>query len=213
MAGALAYAAYVDYFGMRRPPRGIDKYIPRQTVLMLKRMLPDTWWCRCLWIAATYIVAANLLPNALLILVNCAGYLPYSDRPGPGWQLPHLPTLGEMRFFVGFAFLLLPATAIYGLIFAAAGFALGFCLLPRWGLLVRRRIRGRRMRSTLGFVHISRISPQNESCSADRLQDSGAGRNVRRKHVLASKASSAMMQAYIFRGLTAATSDRRSPEQ
>jgi hypothetical protein len=103
---------------------------------MLKRMLSNTWWCRCLWIVLTYVVAADLLPNALLILVNSAGYLPYSDRPGPGWQLPHLPTGEEMRFFVGFAFLLLPVTTIYGLIFAVAGLALGFCLLPRWGLRV-----------------------------------------------------------------------------
>ncbi len=103
---------------------------------MLKRMLPNTWWCRCLWIVATYVVAADLLPNALLILVNSAGYLPYSDRPGPGWQVPHLPTGEEARFFVGFAVLLLPVTAIYGLIFAVAGLALGFCLLPRWGLRV-----------------------------------------------------------------------------
>lgn len=101
---------------------------------MLKRMLPDSWWSRCLWIVTTYVIAADFLPNLLLVLVNSAGYLPYSDRPGPGWQMPHLPTGDELRFFIGFSYLLLKATALYGLIFAAAGLVLGFCLLPRWAL-------------------------------------------------------------------------------
>ena len=103
---------------------------------MLKRMLPNTWWSRILWIVPTYVIAADLLPNSLLVLVNSAGYLPYSDRPGPGWQRPHLPTGDELRFFVGFASLLLKGTAFYGVLFAAAGLVLGFCLLPRWGLRV-----------------------------------------------------------------------------
>jgi hypothetical protein len=99
-------------------------------------MLPTTWWSRGLWIVATYVIAADLLPNSLLVLVNSAGYLPYSDRPGPGWQTPHLPTGAELQFFVGFGSLLLKGTVFYGLIFAAAGWVLGFCLLPRWGIRV-----------------------------------------------------------------------------
>ena len=103
---------------------------------MLKRMLPNAWWSRSLCIVATYVFAADLVPSLLLLLVNSAGYLPYSDRPGPGWQTPHLPTGQELRLFLGFAALLLEATALYGLIFAAAGWALGFCRLPRWVLRV-----------------------------------------------------------------------------
>lgn len=99
-------------------------------------MLPGTWWSRGLWIVATYVIAADLLPNSLLVLVNSAGYLPYSDRPGPGWQMPHLPTGQELQFFIGFASILLPVTVVYGLVFAAAGWVLGFCSLPRWGLRV-----------------------------------------------------------------------------
>lgn len=103
---------------------------------MLKRMLPNSWWFCCLWIVATYVLAADLLPNFLLVLVNSAGYLPYSDRPGPGWHTPHLSTGAELQFFVGFASLLLKGTAFYGVIFAAVGLVLGFCLLPRWALRV-----------------------------------------------------------------------------
>jgi hypothetical protein len=103
---------------------------------MARKMLPNSWWSRGLCIVATYIIAADLLPNLLLVLVNSAGYLPYSDRPGPGWQTPHLPTSEELHFFFGFAFLLLKVTAVYGLVFAVAGWVLGFCLLPRWVLRV-----------------------------------------------------------------------------
>jgi hypothetical protein len=101
---------------------------------MLKRMLPTAWWSRTISIALTYIIAADFLPNLLLVLINCSGYLPYSDRPGPGWQTPHFPTGEELGFFVGFAGLLLPGTAILGAAFSAAGLILGFCGLPRWAL-------------------------------------------------------------------------------
>jgi hypothetical protein len=102
----------------------------------VKRMLPSVWWACGLWIVVTYVIAADLLPNGILVLVNSIGYLPYSDRPGPGWQTPHLPTGGELHFFAGFASLLLWGTTFYGLIFAAVGLVLGFCALPRWGLRV-----------------------------------------------------------------------------
>ncbi len=83
-------------------------------------MQPKSWWSRSLWIAATYVIAANFLPNLLLVLINSVGYLPYSDRPGPGWQTPHLPSGQELGFFAGLAVLLLPATGIIGMVFAAA---------------------------------------------------------------------------------------------
>lgn len=103
---------------------------------MLKRIQPTRWWSRTLWIAATYIIAADFLPNLLLVLINSAGYLPYSDRPGPGWQTPHFPAGQELGFFAGFAVLLLPATAITGMAFAATGCIFGYCRLPRWVLRV-----------------------------------------------------------------------------
>ena len=99
-------------------------------------MLPAAWWSRCLWIVTSYVVAADLLPSLLLGVIDSIGYLPYSDRPGPGWQMPHLPTGQELQFFAGFAFLLLNGTAFYGLIFSVAGLILGLCSLPRWALRV-----------------------------------------------------------------------------
>ncbi len=38
-----------------------------------------------------------------MILAGIVGYLPYSDRPGPGWYGPHLPSWSEVSFYLGFA--------------------------------------------------------------------------------------------------------------
>ncbi len=100
---------------------------------MLNRTQLSALWVRLPLIVVTYIIAADFLPNALLVVVESIGYLPYSDRPGPGWKMPHLPTGQEVEFFASFALLLLRATALYGLIFSIAGLILGLCSLPRWG--------------------------------------------------------------------------------
>jgi hypothetical protein len=98
--------------------------------------VPKNWWSRALWIATTYVIAAGLLPDVLLVLVNSVGYLPFSDRPGPGWQSPHFPSSQELQFFAGFAVLLWKGTVFYGLTLAAVGIVLGFCALPKWAIRV-----------------------------------------------------------------------------
>jgi hypothetical protein len=98
----------------------------------LSGILPKRWWSRFLWIFAAYILVADFLPTLVMLVVNCSGYLPYSDRPGPGWQSPHLPSKDELLFFWGFAVLLLRPTAIYALALAAAGWVCGLCSFPRW---------------------------------------------------------------------------------
>ena len=95
-------------------------------------MLPKRWWSSFLWIVVSYIVFADILPNLLLLLINCSGYLPYSDRPGPGWQPPHLPSKDELSFFFGFAYSLIVPTAIYAAGFGVIGLLFGLCSLPRW---------------------------------------------------------------------------------
>jgi hypothetical protein len=85
-----------------------------------------------LWIFATYILSADFLPNLLLLLINCIGYLPYSDRPGPGWQAPHFPGKDELGFYLGFSLYL----GIPSLLYAAGQTLLAFvyemCSLPKW---------------------------------------------------------------------------------
>jgi hypothetical protein len=97
---------------------------------------PKTWWSSFLWVAISYVLVTDLLPNLLLLVVNSSGYLPYSDRPGPGWQRPHLPSKDDLQFFFGFAVLLLRGTALYGGLFALLAGLLGLCRVPRWGLRV-----------------------------------------------------------------------------
>ena len=98
----------------------------------LRKLLPTKWWSSFLLIVATYIIATDFLANLLLLLINCVGYLPYSDRPGPGWQPAHLPSKDELRFFLSFAQALLPGSALYGGMFGLAGLLFGVCSVPRW---------------------------------------------------------------------------------
>src|SRR4029077_16422548 len=114
----------------------MDALLEAKRSRMLNRMLTNDWWFRLLLIEGTYVIAAGILPSILLVVISSVGYLPYSDRPGPGWQMPHLAGAEELQFFANFAFLLLKATALYGLIFAVSGLILAFCSLPRWALRV-----------------------------------------------------------------------------
>lgn len=101
---------------------------------MLNWSHAKAWFVALLSVIVTYVVATDLLPNLLLVAVNSGGYLPYSDRPGPGWQTPHLPSRDELQFFLNFSLLLLRGTAFYGGLFAVLACLLAFCNLPRWGL-------------------------------------------------------------------------------
>lgn len=100
----------------------------------MKWSRPKKWWSSLLWIVATYVLATDLLPNLLLLAINSGGYLPYSDRPGPGWQSPHLPSKEELQLFLGFAVLLLKGTAFYGSLFALLSVILGLCRVPQYGI-------------------------------------------------------------------------------
>src|SRR5437764_15241795 len=55
------------------------------------------------FLSCTGLFCLVLLGGLLLLLLICSlvGYLPYSDRPGPGWETPHLPSWQEIRFYAG----------------------------------------------------------------------------------------------------------------
>ena len=138
---------------------------------MVKRALPTAWWFRCLLTLATYIIAADFLPTLLLVAINSIGYLPEGDRPGPGWQTPHLPRLDELRIFCwaspcSFGPLQLPLTARS--LRMGAGI-LGFCRLPRWALRTVavgtcNRAGGLLMAVFAGMVHRRFSSWNRHSC-------------------------------------------------
>jgi len=64
-------------------------------------------WFNVLWSYCAVVILSSIL---LLVGLSAVGYLPYSDRPGPGWGnvSPHLPTLEEVSYFSDWATLLLP---------------------------------------------------------------------------------------------------------
>jgi hypothetical protein len=94
------------------------------------------------WIFATYILAADFLPNLMLLLINCIGYLPYSDRPGPGWQAPHFPGKNELGFYFGFALYLGIPSLLYAAVQALLAFVYEMCSVAKWVVRVLGAITG-----------------------------------------------------------------------
>jgi hypothetical protein len=89
-------------------------------------------WVRSLGLYVAVVAAGTLL---FLIGSSIVGYLPYSDRPGPGWERGVF-SWSEVRFFVGW----LPILIYFLLYLGAALFPfarlLGWFRSPRWLLRV-----------------------------------------------------------------------------
>lgn len=88
--------------------------------------------------AVLFSALVGLGTSMVLLLASCIGYVPYSDRPGPGWWAHvHWPSLAEIGNYLGFA----PWFAYFCLYFGVGLFALslvlGLMVAPRWlnGLL------------------------------------------------------------------------------
>jgi len=96
------------------------------------RFNPARRWIRALYIFASYVLASNLIPVILLLLIEWIGYLPYSDRPGPGWQHPHLPERAEVSFYLSFALMLCRPTLFYAAAHTLLAAIYELCSLPRW---------------------------------------------------------------------------------
>jgi hypothetical protein len=89
-------------------------------------------WSVCMALYCLTVVAC-----ALLVLLGCSalGYLPYSDRPGPGWgNVPmHLPGLNEIGYFGDWAVAgLLPVCGFWGSVFFFFGAWSGWFGTPKW---------------------------------------------------------------------------------
>jgi hypothetical protein len=101
----------------------IISLLPRGSAHVLKGFMKA--WFHTIWRFVAVLSAASVL---LMLVYSAIGYLPYSDRPGPGWgNIPvHWPTLEEIGYFSGWALLLLPPAYFMGqLIFV-------FIVLVRW---------------------------------------------------------------------------------
>jgi hypothetical protein len=85
-----------------------------------------------LWCLGSYCLV--YLGGLLVFLSGCSlvGYLPYSDRPGPGWGTPHLPAWGELGFYIGWELLLVPVLLFWAPIFFIFGDVMAWLRVPRW---------------------------------------------------------------------------------
>jgi hypothetical protein len=69
----------------------------------------------------------------LLVVVSAIGYLPYSDRPGPGWYAAHIPNLQEVGYYASWAtFFVGPFALLWGMLLFVQVRALGWLATPRW---------------------------------------------------------------------------------
>jgi hypothetical protein len=97
---------------------------------MMKRFLRDlilsVAWYLCLVVVGTLVA---------LLVCRLIGYLPYSDRPGPGWGSPSF-SLAELWFFISWALLLLPYAALWALGIFLFGRLLAWLWCPRWLLIL-----------------------------------------------------------------------------
>lgn len=68
----------------------------------------------------------------LLLVLSGIGYLPYSDRPGPGWHAAHIPTLREIGFYLSFGtFFLVTLSLFWGVALFLFARCLGWLSAPR----------------------------------------------------------------------------------
>ena len=106
--------------------------------ITVKSSLESIW--SSVWRSVVCVVSFGLVvaigTSVLLAITNLSGYLPYSDRPGPGWQGLHWPTLEVLKvtvgFFVGWSPLLALTCIYYGVGLAIVGLLFGWLALPRW---------------------------------------------------------------------------------
>jgi hypothetical protein len=104
----LSQHAFVRILYLSLPPAAVlvVMLLPSLTVPPVLKELAKEWW-KILWIYAAIVSVSAVL---ILLISSAVGYLPYSDRPGPGWShiSPHVPAFEEIRYFSGWAVLLLP---------------------------------------------------------------------------------------------------------
>lgn len=112
------------------PPAIVVACLPRSPLKSESARLVKNWFV-CLFLYSLIVVASAF---SLLLGCSAVGYLPYSDRPGPGWgNVPaHLPRLQEIGYFAGWAMLLLPMCALWGSVFFFFAAWSGWFGTPKW---------------------------------------------------------------------------------
>lgn len=80
-----------------------------------------------------YVVTVAAGTGLVLLVAECVGYLPYSDRPGPGWRIAHhWPVWKEVLTYGGFAVWFGYSLLFFGVGLFGLSLLLGFASTPRW---------------------------------------------------------------------------------
>jgi hypothetical protein len=75
----------------------------------------------------------SLTTSGVLLFASSIGYLPYSDRPGPGWWgHVHWPSLAEIGTYLGFAPWFAYFCLYFGVGFFLLSLVLGVASTPKW---------------------------------------------------------------------------------
>jgi hypothetical protein len=83
--------------------------------------------------AVLFSTTVSLGTSCVLLAASIVGYLPYSDRPGPGWWgRVHLPSLAEIGVYLGFAPWFAYFCLIFGLGIFLLSLVLGIASTPKW---------------------------------------------------------------------------------
>jgi len=84
-------------------------------------------------IALLFSGIVGLGTSLVLLFSSCLGYLPYSDRPGPGWWgHVHWPSWTEAGTYLGFAPWFAYSCLFFGVGLFVLSLVLGFASAPRW---------------------------------------------------------------------------------
>lgn len=103
--------ARIAYFALPAAAALIVWLIPKDDSILALKKFAKAWFN----ILSAYVAGIGTSVVLLLLISSAVGYLPYSDRPGPGWgNIPrHLPGLDEIKYFSGWAFFFLLPTCYF----------------------------------------------------------------------------------------------------
>jgi|GEM_PF-5879590 len=127
--------------------------------------LIKSWGRRLAGTALLFSCTVGVGTSLVLLVFSCAGYLPYSDRPGLGWWgRVHSPSWVEFTTYFGFAPWFAYSCLYFGLGLLALSLVLGFASTPRWlnrliGGLIAAPAAGLAVLSAGWYLALAEIGP------------------------------------------------------
>jgi hypothetical protein len=131
----------------------------------MRTHLLKSWGRRIAGTALLFSCTVGVGTSFVLLVSSSAGYLPYSDRPGPGWWgRVHWPSWAEFATYFGFAPWFAYSCLYFGLGIFVLSLVLGFASTPRWlnrlvGGLIAALAAGLAVLSAGWYLALAEIGP------------------------------------------------------